>query len=103
VIASTYGGWPALLFAAAHPERCTRLALLDCCARLLSSDDYAPGIDTTLLSWAIEGISAGWGRGVLLGTEGELQADKDLRRWYSRYERLAVERTYMVQAWTQMG
>ena len=103
LIANTYGGWPALLFAAAHPERCTRLALLDCCARLLTSEDYPPGIDPTMLKWAIDGISAAWGRGALLGTEGELQADKELRRWYARYERLAVERTYMVQAWTQMG
>jgi class 3 adenylate cyclase len=103
LIANTYGGWPALLFTAAHPERCTHLALLDSCARLLASDDYAPGIDTAMLTWAIEGISEAWGRGALLGTEGELQGDRELRRWYARYERLAVERTYMLQAWKQMG
>jgi len=103
LIANTYGGWPALLFAAAHPERCTSLSLLDGCARLMTSDDYPPGIDTATLDWAIEGVGAAWGRGVSLGPERELQADRELRRWYARYERLAVERTYMMQAWTQMG
>jgi pimeloyl-ACP methyl ester carboxylesterase len=43
LIADTYGGWPALLFAAAYPERCTSLVLLDACARLLTRDPPAQG------------------------------------------------------------
>jgi class 3 adenylate cyclase len=103
LVASTYGGWPALLFAATHPERCGRLVLQDCCARLMRDDDYPPGIDAATLDWVIEGLGSGWGRGVNLASEPDLWADRVLRRWYGRYERLACERTYMIQAWTQMG
>jgi class 3 adenylate cyclase len=92
-----------LLFAATHPERCSRLVLQDCCARLLRADDYPPGIDATTLDWAIEGVGSNWGRGATLASEPDLRADRDLRRWYGRYERLAVERTYILQGWRQMG
>jgi class 3 adenylate cyclase/pimeloyl-ACP methyl ester carboxylesterase len=103
LVANTYGGWPALLFAATHPERCGRLVLIDCCARLVSDVDYPPGIDRATLEWAIEGIAEGWGRGVSLTIDPVLREDQDLRRWYGRYERLAVERTWMLQGWRQMG
>jgi class 3 adenylate cyclase len=103
LIASTYGGWPALLFAATHPERCSRLVLQDCCARLMRDDDYAPGLEPATLDWVIKGLGSGWGRGVNLASEPDLWADRALRRWYGRYERLACDRTYMLQAWTQMG
>jgi class 3 adenylate cyclase len=103
LVANTYGAWPALLFAATHPERCGRLVLIDCCARLLSDVDYPSGIDPATLEWVIEGIAEGWGCGVSLTIDPVLWEDQDLRRWYARYERLAVERTYMLQAWRQMG
>jgi class 3 adenylate cyclase/pimeloyl-ACP methyl ester carboxylesterase len=103
VVASTYGGWPALLFAATHPDRCGRLVLQDCCARLIQAEDYAPGIDAATLDWAIEGVGQNWGRGITLATEPDLWTDHDLRRWYGRYERLSVERTYMLQGWRQLG
>lgn len=102
LVANTYGGWPALLFAATHPERCDRLVLIDCCARLVGAADYAPGIDSATLEWALEGVGANWGRGITLATEPDLWADRDLRHWYGRYERLSVERTYMLQGWRQM-
>jgi class 3 adenylate cyclase len=103
VFASTYGGWPALLFAATHPDRCSQLVLQDCCARLIRTEDYPPGIDAATLEWAIEGVGQNWGKGITLATEPELWADRDLRRWYGRYERLSVERTYMLQGWRQLG
>jgi class 3 adenylate cyclase/pimeloyl-ACP methyl ester carboxylesterase len=103
VVANMYGGWPALLFAATHPESCDRLVLIDCCARLVSDVDYPSGIDPATLGRVIEGISEGWGRGVSLTFDPVLWEDWELRRWYGRYERLAAERTYMLQRWRQMG
>ena len=103
VVGNRYGGWPALMFAATHPDRCGRLVLVDCCARLISDVDYAPGIDTLTLDGAIEGVGARWGQGITLYTEPDLWADHDLRQWYGRYERLSVERTYMLQGWKLMG
>jgi pimeloyl-ACP methyl ester carboxylesterase len=98
VVATTFGGWPALLFAATHPDRCARLVLQDCVQRLVRADDYPQGVDASEIEAAVESIRNDWGRGVsLAGGAPDLLADDDLRHAYGRHERLAVDRMYMAQ------
>lgn len=104
LVSSTYGGWPALLFAATHPERCGRLVLQDACARQMSAEDYAHGIDEQTQAAVVEGLMAGHGRGVgLFGWDPALGEDSELRSWYGRYERLACDRAFIAEGWRRMG
>jgi class 3 adenylate cyclase len=103
LVASTAGGMTALLFAATHPERCGRLVLQDACPRVVSSPEYAHGLDEAGLQSIIDGIRSGWGKGSALALQPDRFEDRDLRLWYGRYERLAVERSWMVEAWEQIA
>ncbi|HWF14844.1 MAG TPA: adenylate/guanylate cyclase domain-containing protein [Acidimicrobiales bacterium] len=103
LVASTAGGTTAVLFAATHPERCGRLVLQDACPRVVSSPEYPHGLDAMELQAVIEGIRSGWGKGSALAQQPDRFEDRDLRLWYGRYERLAVERSWMVQAWEQIA
>ncbi len=104
LISSTYGGWPALLFAATHPERCGRLVLQDACARQMAGEDYVHGIDKEAQATVVDGLLAGHGRGVgLFGWDPALREDSELRRWYGRYERLACDRAFIAEGWRRMG
>lgn len=103
LVASTAGGTTALLFAATHPERCGRLVLQDACPRVTSAPDYRHGLDEDGLGVVIDGIRTGWGKGATLWLQPDVFDDRDLRMWYGRYERVAVERSWMVQAWEQIA
>jgi class 3 adenylate cyclase len=103
LVSSTAGGTTAMLFAATHPERCGRLVLQDACPRVVSSADYPHGLDQPGLQVMIDGIRTGWGKGSLLWLQPDLFEDRDLRLWCGRYERLAVERSWMLQAWEQIA
>jgi class 3 adenylate cyclase/pimeloyl-ACP methyl ester carboxylesterase len=102
LVGSTFGGFPAMLFAATHPERCDRLVLQDSCPRFLSDGDYDGGLAQATLEAITGAVGKLWGRGVTLSTLPDLYGDPALRRWYGRYERLAIDRTLMLQAWQQM-
>lgn len=51
----------------------------------------------------IDGIRTGWGKGSSLWLQPDRFEDRDLRMWYGRYERMAVERSWMLQAWEQIA
>jgi class 3 adenylate cyclase len=102
-VATTAGGTIALAFAATHPERCGRLVLQDACPRVVAAPDYPYGLDDDGLQFVIESIRTGWGKGCILWLEPDLFDDRDQRLWFGRYERLAVERAWMVQAWEQIA
>jgi class 3 adenylate cyclase len=104
LVGSTYGGWPALLFAATHPERCGRLVLQDACARQMLADDYPHGIDEQTRATVVDALLTGHGRGVgLFGWDPALAEDSELRSWYGRYERLACDRAFIAEGWRRMG
>lgn len=103
LVASTAGGTTALLFAATHPERCGRLVLQDACPRIVASPDYPYGLDEAGLQFFVDGIRTGWGKGSLLSLQPDLFENRDLRMWCGRYERLAVERSWMLGAWEQIA
>ncbi len=103
LVASTAGGIVALLFAATHPERCGRLVLQDTCPSILSTPEYPNGLDEAALQTIIDGIRTGWGKGSTMWLQPDLFEDRELRLWCGRYERMAVERSWMVQAWEQIA
>lgn len=103
LVASTAGGLTAMLFAATHPERCGRLVLQDGFPRPVSAPDYPCGLDEAGLRVFVDGIRTGWGKGSLLSLQPDLFENRDLRMWCGRYERMAVERSWMVEAWEQIA
>jgi class 3 adenylate cyclase len=103
VIGSLYGGWPSLLFASTHPERCRKLVLQDACARLTAAEDYPCGMSDQALQYCVDTVREHWGRGVtVFGHAIETWGDLDARAWHARYERLAAERTFTLGCWEQM-
>lgn len=103
VIGSLYGGWPSLLFATTHPERCRKLVLQDACARLTVAADYPSGMSESVLQFCVDTVRDHWGEGVTLFGHGtEIWRDLSARAWHARYERLAAERTFTLACWEQM-
>lgn len=91
VVAMGALGAPAMLFAAAHPERVSSLVLVDSHARYERADDYPIGMPDNTLRRAVEWYSASLGRGPI----GDLMApsraaDPLFRQWLLRAERLSM-------------
>jgi class 3 adenylate cyclase len=86
------GGLVAVLLAAAHPERCCGLVLVDAYARLTEDDDYE-GWDQTFLDATLEGFGDFWGSGDpgWVSTIAPSQAaNANFRDQLARLERLSV-------------
>jgi class 3 adenylate cyclase/pimeloyl-ACP methyl ester carboxylesterase len=77
------GGALALLFAAAHPERCQRLVLYGAFARFPLSDQ--------VLEPYFQYFDRAWGSGLSLALFApSRQNDPVLRQWWGRFERLGA-------------
>jgi len=78
----------ALLFAATYPDRTAGLAIVDGYARLTSADDYLPGRPAKVPDGHVEGVRAGWGKGILLQSLAPEQAkDPILLKGFAEFER----------------
>ena len=78
------GGWPAMLFAAAHPDRVSQLVLVNTTARLSRAADYRIGIPSELIGRfedRIDDYGTNWG-GPMLQTMPD-----EVREWWSRSRR----------------
>jgi class 3 adenylate cyclase len=85
------GGQMAMLFAATYPERTSALILVDTCARHLRDVDYPCGLPADRVPRYLERTEELWGTGRLLDILAPSVAhDERFRRWYGRYERLAM-------------
>ncbi|MBA3654805.1 MAG: adenylate/guanylate cyclase domain-containing protein [Actinobacteria bacterium] len=75
------GGWPAMLFAAAHPERASHLVLVNTTARIARDEENQWGIPPDLFGSPAD----------LIGTYGAAQGmvlvPDELRAWWSRARR----------------
>jgi class 3 adenylate cyclase len=79
------GGWPAMLFAAAHPERMTHLVLVNTTARVVRDTDYPFAIPRELFG-SFEDRMADYGKDQL--ALGALRGAPDHAiRWWSRARR----------------
>lgn len=91
VIGDTEGGPMALLFAATHPERVSRVVLLNTFARLLRAEDHPIGMPASLADRLAAEYEKAWGTGGMLAlTAPSVADDPRFRTWFGRYQRLSM-------------
>jgi class 3 adenylate cyclase/pimeloyl-ACP methyl ester carboxylesterase len=92
VLAGNWAGCaPALVFAAAHPERVESLVLLGGYARLRAGAGYPQGLDQAQIDQSFGAVLATWGTGADLDLIAPgVAADDDFRRWYAQVQRLSA-------------
>jgi class 3 adenylate cyclase len=92
VIGDTEGGPMAVLLAATYPERVRALVLVNSFARWQRSDDYPIGMPAGTTAKLVERWEQNWGiTAEILGlTAPSLADDERARRWFTRYQRLAM-------------
>jgi class 3 adenylate cyclase/pimeloyl-ACP methyl ester carboxylesterase len=85
------GGPMAILFAATYPERTSALVLVNTFARQLRDADYAYGYPADRVPTFLARGEEWWGTGKNVDRVAPTVAhDERFRRWYARYERLAM-------------
>jgi pimeloyl-ACP methyl ester carboxylesterase len=85
------GGQMAMHFAATYPEHSSALILIDSAARRLRDCDYPWGLPVDQLPLRLERIEELWGTGGNLDfIAPSVAQDERFRRWYARFERLAM-------------
>jgi class 3 adenylate cyclase len=85
------GGQMAILFAATYPGQTSALILADACARQYDEADRPAGFSLNDVQLSLDGVEAAWGSGTTLAFLAPSVADDErFRRWYARYERLAL-------------
>jgi class 3 adenylate cyclase len=91
IVGHLAGCAPALVFAAAHPERVGSLVLLGGYARLLRAADYPEGVEQSHVDQITDLILTQWGAGDDLDlTNPGKAADEEFRRWYARIQRMSA-------------
>lgn len=91
IVGHLAGCAPALVFAAAHPERVTSLILLGGYARLRRGADYPEGVDQAHIDQITDLILAHWGTGADLDfTNPSKAGDEQFRRWYAQISRMSA-------------
>lgn len=92
VIGDTEGGPMAMLLAATYPQRITALVLVNAFARWQRAADYPIGMPAETTTKLIERWQQNWGftAEILSLTAPSLADDERARRWFTRYQRLAM-------------
>jgi class 3 adenylate cyclase len=92
VVGDTEGGLVAMLFAATHPGRVNALVLVNAFARWERDEDYPIGMPPETTTKLIRRWEQNWGiTAEILGlTAPSLADDERARRWFTRYQRLAM-------------
>jgi len=91
LVAQDSGGMMAMLFAAAHPERVTALALINSTARMLEAPDYLIGFPAQTRQRGIDWWLRVWGKGEQYRlTCPSMADDQEFLDLQARWERLSV-------------
>lgn len=92
VIGDTEGGTMAMLLAATHPRRVRALVLINAFARWRRAEDYPIGMPDAATEKLLDRYAQDWGRTAeFLGfTAPSLADDERARRWFPRFQRLAM-------------
>jgi class 3 adenylate cyclase len=104
VLGDLEGGPMAMLFAATYPERVSALVLVNTFARLLRGPDYPIGLPPRVARALAQAFELHWGAGdVLALTAPSVADDSRFKRWWARYERLAMPRraSRVMYEWVQ--
>lgn len=94
LVGDAEGGPLAMLFAATHPERSTALVLINSFARWSPADDYPIGMPLATVEKLVERYAQHWGTTAELLdlTAPSMAGNAAFRRWFLRYQRLAMPR-----------
>ncbi len=91
LIANIGGGMLAMPYAAAHPDRVSRLILVDCFARFLRAADFPIGSSPEDFTQGIDQAESDTGQGIMIDLFAPSVAnDERIRRAWARYERNAA-------------
>jgi class 3 adenylate cyclase len=92
VIGDTEGGPMAMLLAATFPERVTAVVLVNSFARWTRADGYPIGMPAATTEKLVRRWQENWGltAEILALTAPSLADDARARRWFTRYQRLAM-------------
>jgi class 3 adenylate cyclase len=92
-------GLLCILFAAAHPERTTALALSASRPRTTSAPDFPWGPDPENWHQTLEHLSSNWGFGVSQYVAAPSQADQASHQWWARLERYSLSPGSVMPFW----
>ena len=96
------GGCPAMVYAATRPDRVAGLVLVDPIVRIPALPEE-PGISEDQQAQMAAAVHRYWGTGMSLALSAQsLFKDRELRRWWARYERLSCPRGVMARTWEVM-
>jgi len=106
LIGLSEGGPAAIVFAAAHPDRVSKLVLYGTYARLLADDDYPDGRTAELLDGMRDVALHSWGEEIgLRGFAPSMADDAAFRDWWARLLRLGISRSgmqHLFDTWKQL-
>jgi class 3 adenylate cyclase len=90
VVGHYAGAVMSTFFAAAHPDRVTRLVLIEASARMLRDEDFPIGMPADARDRLIAGFVELYGTGGdLIANASSRMHDEQFRRWWARCERMA--------------
>jgi class 3 adenylate cyclase len=94
LLGDTEGGPMAMVFAATYPERVSALVLVNSFARFVRDADYPIGMPSETRARLVDRFEQHWGvtADILDLTAPSMAHDPDFRRWFTRYQRLAMPR-----------
>lgn len=96
LIGVSEGGPAAIVFAAAHPDRLSRLVLYGTYARFLRADDYPIGAPAEVLEGLQAAVAANWGEALAFETFAPSMADDQMfEAWWARLLRHGISRSGM--------
>ena len=92
LIGDTEGGPMAMLLAATYPQRVTALVLVNSFARWQRAEDYPIGMPAATTTKMLARWEQNWGytAEILALSAPSLADDEQARRWFLRYQRLAM-------------
>lgn len=102
LMAQALGVAPALLFAAAHPERVDDVVLMHGFARMTSAPGYDVGVpeSSSIIDRIVENVGQSWGEGsAFFFVNPHLRDDPELSQWLPRCERATIGRAAAARAY----
>jgi class 3 adenylate cyclase len=106
LIGVSEGGPAAIVFAAAHPDRLSKLVLYGTYARLLADDTYPSGVTQENLAALRDRALASWGDPIALrGFAPSMADDPAFGTWWARLLRQGTSRAgmqHLLDTWAQL-
>ena len=100
LFAHAMGAPPALMFAAAHPDRVEAVVTINGFARMTSTVGYDVGVSPSAADRFLAAVADAWGEGsAYFLVNPTVRKDDEAREWIARSERNTFGRSAAVRAW----